>query len=56
MHTEARLNKEPIGFIDPARVTWRNIRDNKEQVLEYVKHAILSQKDKEYIVFPFNPG
>lgn len=56
MYNEAKTLKEPVGFLDPCKVTDEAIADNEEFVLQYVTKALLAQKDKEYFMFAYKPG
>ena len=56
MYNEAKTLKEPVGFLDPCKITDEAIKDNEELVLEYVTEGLLAQKDKEYLMFPYRPG
>jgi hypothetical protein len=56
MYNEAKMLKEPVGFLDPCKLTSEAIKDNQEYVLDYVTKGLLAQKDKEYLMFPYKPG
>ena len=56
MVQEARRYKLSVGFLDPILVTLDAIKQNEGFVLEYVTRAWLAQKEKDAILFFYNPG
>ena len=56
MVQEARRYKLSVGFLDPILVTLDAIKQNEGFVLEYVTRVWLAQKEKDAILFFYNPG
>jgi hypothetical protein len=55
MITQARVCKEPVGFLDPLLVSAAVIMSDEPYINEYVTKAFLAQKDKDYIMFAYRP-
>ena len=54
MMTNARRSGEPVGFLDPHVVSEQTIEADASYVEDYVADSLLTHRNKQFILLPYN--